>query len=55
MTTRDKFMTTRRELAAALIERDEEIDLVLTALVAKEHATWSGRPDARNRSCSTRS
>ena len=44
MTTRDKFMTTRRELAAALIERDEEIDLVLTALVAKEHALLVGPP-----------
>ena len=44
MTTRDKFMTTRRELAAALIERDEEIDLVLCALVAKEHALLVGPP-----------
>jgi len=37
-------MTTRKELAAALIERDEEIDLVLCALVAKEHAILVGPP-----------
>jgi MoxR-like ATPase len=29
----DKFATTHRKLSAALIERDEEIDIVLTALV----------------------
>src|ERR1700740_699024 len=44
MTTRDKFMQTRKELAAALIERDEEIDLVLTALVAQEHVLLVGPP-----------
>ena len=38
----EKFLTTRRELAAALIERDEEIDLVLTALVAQEHVLLVG-------------
>jgi hypothetical protein len=32
-----KFMTTRKELSAALIERDDEVDVVLTALVAQEH------------------
>ena len=32
-----KFAAARGELAAALIERDEEIDLALTALVAGEH------------------
>ena len=34
---RAKFAAARSELAAALIERDEEIDLALTALVAGEH------------------
>ena len=32
-----KFAAARRDLAAALIERDEEVDLALTALVAGEH------------------
>lgn len=32
-----KFAAARRDLAAALIERDEEVDLALTALVADEH------------------
>ena len=32
-----KFLTTRKEFSTALIERDEEIDLVLTALIAREH------------------
>src|SRR3954467_1834403 len=41
---RAKFETTRRELAAALIERDDEIDLVLTALVAQEHPLLVGPP-----------
>ena len=39
-----KFAATRRELAAALIERDDEIDLVLTALVAHEHVLLVGPP-----------
>lgn len=39
-----KFAATRKELAAALIERDEEIDLVLTALVAQEHVLLVGPP-----------
>lgn len=39
-----KFAATRRELAAALIERDDEIDLVLTALVASEHVLFVGPP-----------
>jgi MoxR-like ATPase len=41
---RDKFLSTRRELSAALIERDQEIDLVLTALVAREHVLLVGPP-----------
>lgn len=39
-----KFSTTRTEMAAALIERDDEIDLVLTALIAKEHVLLVGPP-----------
>ena len=34
---REKFAATRRELSEALIERDAEVDLVLTALVCNEH------------------
>ena len=41
---RAKFATVRRELSAALIERDEEVDLVLTALVASEHVLLVGPP-----------
>jgi MoxR-like ATPase len=41
---REKFATARRELSAALIERDEEVDLVLTALVAGEHVLLVGPP-----------
>jgi MoxR-like ATPase len=43
-TARDKFVATRREMASALIERDDEIDLVLTALIAKEHVLLVGPP-----------
>jgi len=39
-----KFATTRQELACALIERDEEVDLVLTALIAQEHPLLVGPP-----------
>lgn len=39
-----KFQTTRAELAAALIERDAEIDLALTALLAQEHLLLVGPP-----------
>jgi MoxR-like ATPase len=41
---RDKFAATRKELFAALIERDDEVDLVLTALVAQEHVLLVGPP-----------
>ena len=44
MTVRSKFMKTRTELAASLVERDEEIDLALTALVAKQHLLLVGPP-----------
>src|SRR3954452_2035189 len=40
----DKFAATRKELSAALIERDDEIDLILTALVAREHPLLVGPP-----------
>jgi MoxR-like ATPase len=40
----EKFATTRKELADALIERDSEVDLVLTALVAQEHVLLVGPP-----------
>jgi MoxR-like ATPase len=41
---REKFTRVRSELAATLIERDEEIDLVLTALLAHEHVLLVGPP-----------
>ncbi|MDB5308638.1 MAG: putative 2-component regulator [Gemmataceae bacterium] len=41
---REKFALARRELSAALIERDDEVDLVLTALVAAEHVLLVGPP-----------
>jgi len=44
MTPQQKFAATRRELSAALIERDQEIDLILTALIAREHALLVGPP-----------
>jgi MoxR-like ATPase len=37
-------MTARKELSEALIERDTEVDLVLTALVCNEHALLVGQP-----------
>ena len=40
----EKFAATRRELSSALIERDEEIDLVLTALIASEYVLLVGPP-----------
>jgi MoxR-like ATPase len=39
-----KFVAARQELASALIERDGEIDLVLTALIAGEHPLLVGPP-----------
>jgi MoxR-like ATPase len=41
---REKFATARKELTAALIERDEEVDLALTALLAGEHLLLVGPP-----------
>jgi MoxR-like ATPase len=40
----EKFAAARRELSSALIEREEEIDLALTALVANEHLLLVGNP-----------
>jgi MoxR-like ATPase len=40
----EKFAATRRELSASLIERDDEVDLVLTALIAQEHPLLVGPP-----------
>lgn len=41
---REKFATARKELSSVLIERDEEVDLVLTALLAHEHVLLVGPP-----------
>jgi MoxR-like ATPase len=41
---REKFALVRKELSSALIERDEEVDLVLTALIANEHVLLVGPP-----------
>ncbi len=41
---REKFATARKELSSTLIERDEEVDLVLTALLANEHVLLVGVP-----------
>lgn len=41
---RERFAIARKELASALIERDEEIDLVLTAMLANEHVLLVGPP-----------
>ncbi len=41
---REKFARARRELSAALIERDDEVDLALTALLAGEHLLLVGPP-----------
>lgn len=39
-----KFATVRKELSAALIEREEEIDLALTAVLCKQHVLLVGPP-----------
>lgn len=43
-TTRAKFAAARAALCSALIEREEEIDVVLTALLASEHVLLVGPP-----------
>jgi MoxR-like ATPase len=40
----EKFAQARVALSSALIERDDEIDLVLTAPVANEHVLLVGPP-----------
>src|SRR5262245_4673637 len=40
----EKFVLARKELSDTLIERDEEIDLVLTALVCQEHVLLVSPP-----------
>ena len=44
MTVKDKFNVTRRELNESLIERHEEVDLLLTSLIAGEHLLLVGPP-----------
>jgi MoxR-like ATPase len=44
MNTQEKFASARSAMKAALIERDDEIDLVLTALLAGEHPLLVGPP-----------
>ncbi len=40
----EKFVTARKELSDTLIEHDEEVDLVLTALVCQEHVLLVSPP-----------
>ena len=44
LTVLDKFQSTRKELSHALMERQEEIDLSLTCLLASEHLLLVGPP-----------
>lgn len=44
LTVRDKFAAVRKELSESLIERSEEIDLLLTGLIAGEHLLLVGPP-----------
>lgn len=44
LSVQEKFRAARRELSDALIERDQEIDLVLTALICQEHPLLVGPP-----------
>ena len=44
LTVQDKFAITRKELTTSLIERQEEIDLALTCLLASEHLLLVGPP-----------
>jgi MoxR-like ATPase len=44
ITVKDKFTAVRKELGEALIERYEEIDLLLTSLIAGEHLLLVGPP-----------
>jgi MoxR-like ATPase len=40
----EKFLAVRKELSAALIDRDDEVALALTALIAQEHVLLVGPP-----------
>jgi MoxR-like ATPase len=42
--TRSKFQAMRADLMAGMIEREQEIDLTLTAMVAREHVLLVGPP-----------
>lgn len=44
MSVRSKFTTARAEIIAALIERDDEVDAALTALLCNEHCLFVGPP-----------
>lgn len=44
VTVKDKFLTVRKELNESLIERSDEIDLLLTGLIAGEHLLLVGPP-----------
>lgn len=44
ISVQQKFADARKAMKAALIERDEEIDLALTALIAQEHILLVGVP-----------
>lgn len=44
LSVQEKFVAMRRDMNDALIERDGEIDVVLTALIAKEHPLLVGPP-----------
>jgi MoxR-like ATPase len=39
-----KFNRTREELSSALVERDQEVDLLLTSLICKENPLLIGPP-----------
>lgn len=39
-----QFLMARRQLKTSLVERDEEIDLILTAMIAQEHPLLVGPP-----------
>jgi MoxR-like ATPase len=41
-----KFSTTRKEMSAAMIERDDEIDMIMTAVISNEHSLIVGPPGA---------
>jgi len=44
MTPQAKFAATRREMSDALIERDTEVDLAMTALICRQHVLLVGPP-----------